>query len=156
MYSSRLIRLQIFLNIRSVFHWNFLITYIFSVSLKFQACYITVQCSEFTKECYLTFTFTFWVFFCCFSSKNLCFYHFYFFFWCNIEFPYKILTNQKPELVIRNCQWNYILNVIWSLKQTRFSFKALWIFWLCFVKIHFQKMEAPKLKISCQLLLSWV
>ena len=42
--------------------------------------------------------------FCCFSSKNLCFYHFYVFFWWNIR--NRILTNQKLELVIWNCQWN--------------------------------------------------
>ena len=33
-----------------------------------------------SKECYFIFTYTLLAFFCCFSSKNLCFYHFRFFF----------------------------------------------------------------------------
>ena len=38
---------------------------------------------------------------------NFGFYHFhfffFFFFWETIKFPHRILTNQKPELVITNC-----------------------------------------------------
>ena len=63
----------------SVFHWQFLITYIFPVSLKFGACcYITGQrgwCQG--KECYFMFIYSFLAFF----------------------------TSKRPELAIRSCQW---------------------------------------------------
>ena len=92
-----------------MFHCQF-ITYIFNVSLKFRACYITGQWDEFPVKnaSYYLHTLS-WHFFCycscccCFSSKNLCFYHFHLFFLISIH--NKILTNQKPEWVIRNCQW---------------------------------------------------
>ena len=62
-----------------------------------------------SKECYFRFTYTSLAVFCCcccfcFSSKNLCFYHFYFFFNEVSSFRNRILTNQKPELAIRNFQ----------------------------------------------------
>ena len=40
-----------------------------------------------SKKCYFMFTYTFETVFCCFSSKNLCSYHFHFFFWWSIKFP---------------------------------------------------------------------
>ena len=46
------------------------------------------------------------LFCCCFSSKNLHFYHFHFFFYDKVSnFRNRILTNQKLELLKRNCQW---------------------------------------------------
>ena len=52
------------------------------------------------KECYFLFPFAFLAFFLVFH-QNLCFYHFYL-----SNFRNRILTNQKPENVIRNSQWN--------------------------------------------------
>ena len=64
----------------SVFHWPFLITYIFSVSLKFEARYITGQWGRVqSKERYFIFTYTFGIFLL-FFIKKLCFYHVHFFF----------------------------------------------------------------------------
>ena len=40
-----------------------------------------------SKKCYFMFAYTFETVFCCFSSKNLCSYHFHFFFWWSIKFP---------------------------------------------------------------------
>ena len=31
------------------------------------------------------------------------------FFWWSTKIPHRMLTNQKPKLVIRNCQWNCML-----------------------------------------------
>ena len=71
----------------SVFRWQFLITYIFSVSLKFQACYFMGQWGEFTvKNTTLYLNILSLHFFFCFSSKKLCFYRFHFFFWWNTKF----------------------------------------------------------------------
>ena len=57
------------------------------ISLKFGASYITGQCGRVqSKECFFMFTYTFLAFFCCFSSKKLCFYHFHFFFLISIKF----------------------------------------------------------------------
>ena len=87
--------------LQRMIHLQFLITYIFSVSLKFGAYYITGQCGEFkVKNRAYCLHILFLHFCCCFSSKNLCFYHCHFFF---------LLNNQKPEFVIRNYQWNYRL-----------------------------------------------
>ena len=47
---------------------------------------IHFSCVFHSKECYILFTYTFLAFFCCFSWKNLCFYHFHFSFWQSIEF----------------------------------------------------------------------
>ena len=41
----------------------------------------------------------------------MCFYHFHFFFDEVSNFRNRILTNQKPEYVIRNCQWNSMLRL---------------------------------------------
>ena len=53
-------------------------------------------------------TYNFLTFFCCFSKKKCVFIIFFFFdkVW---NFHNRILTNQKPELVVRSSQWNYML-----------------------------------------------
>ena len=77
---------------------QFRITNIFSVSLKFEASYITGQWGEFwVKNSTLYLHVLFLTF--CFSSKNLRNY-FHVCFRQSIKFP------QKPELVIKNCPWN--------------------------------------------------
>ena len=71
----------------SVFRWQFLITYIFSVSLKFQACYFMGQWGEFTvKNTTLYLNILSLHFFFVFHQKKLCFYRFHFFFWWNTKF----------------------------------------------------------------------
>ena len=62
--------------------------------------YITGQWGEFTKKCYFMLSYTF----ICFSSSNLCFYHFISFSNEISNFCNKILTNQKHELVASNCK----------------------------------------------------
>ena len=48
-----------------------------------------------SKECYFIFTHTFLTFFCSFSSKKMCFYHFHIFFWGSIKFPQQNIINQS-------------------------------------------------------------
>ena len=55
---------------KSVFHWELVTTYIFSVSLNFRVCYITGQWGEFRViNSTLCWNKVFWIFFC-FSSKK--------------------------------------------------------------------------------------
>ena len=63
-----------FLRIKSVFHWQFLSTYIFSVFLKFRACCITGQWGDFTvKNATLYLHMLFWRFFVFFFIKKFVF-----------------------------------------------------------------------------------
>ena len=54
---------------------------------------------------------------------------FLFLFWQSIKFLKKILTNQKKESVVRNCQWN-CMNwwLIFSVKQRELSLSSKCIF----------------------------
>ena len=63
----------------SVLLWQFLITYIFSVSLTFWACYITGQWGEFRVTIHILFL----AFFYCFHQKNCVLIKF--FFWWSIK-----------------------------------------------------------------------
>ena len=93
-----------------MFHWQFLITCIFSESLKLGAYYNTgPRGQKQSEECYFMFTCTFVAFFCCFLLKKCIFINFFSFFAGVSNFHNRILPNQKPELVIRDCQRNYIL-----------------------------------------------
>ena len=57
-----------------MFNWQFLISYIFSVSLKFGVCYITGQRGEFRiKQATLGFSQIFWIFFSFFNYKSCVF-----------------------------------------------------------------------------------
>ena len=90
------------------FCWQFLITYISSVSLKLLPCYITGQWGEFAlKKCCLMFKYTFLTFF-------VVFFIFISFFDKVSNFHNRILSNQKPEQVIRNCQWNFVSNLYYG------------------------------------------
>ena len=40
--------------------------------------------------------------------QQICFKDFHLFLGLSIKLRNRTLNNQKPELVIRNCQWNYI------------------------------------------------
>ena len=94
--------------------------YIFSVSLKSGAYYITGQWGKFIKKCYLILLYTFLAFFFFFFFfKDFFLAFFFFFFYQKIcvfiififldevsNFRNRILTNQKRGLVVSNCQWN--------------------------------------------------
>ena len=81
-----------------LFHWQFLITYTFSVSLKFRAClhHRSVRRIH-SKECYILFTYAFLAFFCCFHEDICVFIIFISFFDEVSNLCNRILTNQKPE-----------------------------------------------------------
>ena len=49
-------------------------------------------------ECYFIFRYTFLGFFCCFSWKNWCFYHFHFFFWLSIKLPQPNINQSETEI----------------------------------------------------------
>ena len=73
--------------------------YIFSVSLKFRAYYITGQWGEFINKWYLMLLYTFLAFFAVFYHKMCVFIIFVSFFDEVSNFLNMILTNQKRELV---------------------------------------------------------
>ena len=76
-----------------------------SIQLKFGACYITSQWGKFEiKRTIICFRH---ILFYCFSSLNLRCFYFHFFDKVS-NFRNRILTNQKQELVIKNCQWTYM------------------------------------------------
>ena len=108
------------------FYWQFLVTCTFPISLKFGECYMKCQWVEFSvKNAFLYLHIHFWHF-CCFLSQIcvfmilwfLLFFSFFlhfsfflFFFFSFFEVPNFqniILTNQKPEMTIRNCHWNFM------------------------------------------------
>ena len=101
-------------------------TYIFSISLKFGACYVTGQWGEFRVKnatlCLHTPFRQFSVVFHCF------FIIFFSFFWWSTNFRNRILTNQKPELVIRNCQWDYMFGfyVLQAYSEPYETFQTEW------------------------------
>ena len=65
----------------SVLHWQFLVTYIFSLSLKFGACYITSQWGELrVKNAILSLQVLFLVFWLLFFIKEFVFLSFSFLF----------------------------------------------------------------------------
>ena len=79
----------------SVFHWQFLIIYIFSVSLKFRAYYITGQWREFSiNNATLCLHILYDIFFLPFI-KRLCFDHFHFFFWWSIKFTQQNINQSQ-------------------------------------------------------------
>ena len=94
---------------------NFLSPIFLFVSLKFRACYITGEWGEVrVKNATLYLHIPFWLFLLLllllFSFKTLCFHHFHFFFFAEVSnFRNRILPNQKPGLMVRKCQWNYVL-----------------------------------------------
>ena len=87
----------------SVFHWQFLITYISSGFLTFWACYIKGQWSEFkVKNVTLNLQITFWRFLLFFIKKFVFLsFSFLFFFDEVSKLRSKISTNQKPEDFVR-------------------------------------------------------
>ena len=101
--------LQYFMLSQSVFHWQFLFFYIFSASLKFGACCITSQWGKFrVKNATLCLHIPLWHCFVVLHQKMCVFIIFISFSDEVSNFCNKILTNQKPELGIRNCGTIYI------------------------------------------------
>ena len=91
--------LPVNIHILCVFHWQFLINCTFSVSLKFRAClhHGSVRAIH-SEECYILFIYTFLAFFCSFSWRHLCFYHFHFFFWWSIKFMQQNTNQLETEI----------------------------------------------------------
>ena len=89
-------RSGVFMN---VFHWQFLITYIFSISLKFRACYIiTDQWGEFTaKNATLYLHVLSWHFFVVFHQK-ICVLINFIFFWWSIKFRQQNINQSKARI----------------------------------------------------------
>ena len=104
----------------SVFRWQFLITYIFSVSLKFQACYFMGQWGEFTvKNTTLYLNILSLHFFFVFHQKKLCFYRFHFFFWWNTKFLQQNIN--QPETGIGDKKLPVELYVCLKFKCVNYS-----------------------------------
>ena len=113
--------LQYLMLSQSVFHWQFLFTYIFSAFLKFGVCYIMGlwgvcyimgQWGKFiVKNATLCLHILLRQFFVVFHQKICVFIIFISFSDKVSNFRNKILTNLKPELMIRNCQWNCMHNI---------------------------------------------
>ena len=76
---------------------------IFSVTLKFGTYYITSQCSEFIKKCYLILLYFFWISFIACHYQICNFIIFISFFDKIWNFRNSILANQKREIVVSNC-----------------------------------------------------
>ena len=119
------------LSIWSVFHRQFLLIYIFSVTLKFFACYITVKWDEFTiRNAILYFHVLSWHFFfvVLFHYKIFAFIVFIPFVDNVSNFRNKMLTNQKLDLMARQCQsdWMYALVIALSeYNMTLISYEFL-------------------------------
>ena len=110
------------------FHWQFLVTCTFPISLKFGECYMKCQWVEFSVKNAFLYLHIHFCHFCCFLSQicvfmilwfllffsfflHFSFFLFFFFFFSFFEVPNfqnRILTNQKPEMTIRNCHWNFM------------------------------------------------
>ena len=99
---------------QSVFHWQYLISDIFSISLKFRACYITdhwanSQIKNATVFYILVYFFgTFLLFFI------ICFYHFHFFF--------NEVSNFRNSWPIRNRNWRskFVSGILWTRQFRKF------------------------------------
>ena len=81
-----------------VFHWQFLITYIFSLSLKFRTFYITGQWGDFTvKNATLYLHILYWHFWLFFHLKKSVFIILVFFWW-SIEFPKQNINQSETGI----------------------------------------------------------
>ena len=93
--------------------------YIFSISLKFVACYITGHWGEFrVKNDTICLHILFWYFFVIFHHKICVFMIFISFFDKVSNFCSRILTDQKRELMVSNCQRNCMR---WDLEPPKWD-----------------------------------
>ena len=82
--------------------------YIFSISLKSGAYYITGQWGEFIQKCYLMLSYTVLVVF----QHEICVFMIFISFFDEVSHSRnRISTNQKYELVVSNCQWNCMKSI---------------------------------------------
>ena len=90
------------------FYWQFLITYIFSVSLKFEACYIMGKLDKFrVNNVTLCLYIHFWHFLFFFNEKFI-FYHFHFFFsffFPFLSFFYEASSFRSRRLTHQKLDW---------------------------------------------------
>ena len=99
-----------------MFQWQFLITYFFRVCKVSSMLHDGSLGRAHSKEFYFIFTYTFLAFCCCSLLKVCVFIIFIFFFFYEVSnFRNRTLTNQKPEEVIKNCQW---VNTTASIRTT--------------------------------------
>ena len=109
--------------------------YIFSVSLKFGAYYITCQCGAFIKKMFLNaFIYVSDIFLLFFIIKFCVPIIFLYFFDKVSNFRNSVLTNQKRELVISKCKWNCMLVKFWTGLWYLFLSLLMqykWSFFLC-------------------------
>ena len=88
--------------------------YILSVSLKFEASYITGQCGAFIKKCFLILSYTFQTFFLLFFIIKFVFLSFSFlFFLINIKFPQQHINQSETWIGGFQGQWNCMLVRFW-------------------------------------------
>ena len=112
----------------SVFHWQFLFTYILSASLKFEACYLHHGSMEQvqSKECNSKTTYAILgiFFFVVVFHQKICAFTIFISFSDKVfNLRNRILTNRKPELVIRNRHWNFMLLFLYD------SFCCVFFLW---------------------------
>ena len=101
--------------LKSVFHWQYLMVYIFSISLTFGTCCIMSQWDDFiVKNAALSLHILSRHFFFVFHQKS-CVLSFSFFFNEVLNFRNRISTHQKLKQVIRNCQQNFMKVVLFNL-----------------------------------------
>ena len=95
----------------SEFNRHFLITYEFSESLKFGSCYIKGLWGWVQNKEYVT-----WRHFFVFVYYEICVFIIFISFYGKVSnFCNRILTNQKQELMSRNCQWNCMSAKHWCI-----------------------------------------
>lgn len=107
--------------IKSVFHWQYLISYIFSVFLQFGAGYIMVQWGEF-RILLDVFIYFFGIFMLFFIINFL---SFRFFFWWRIRFLPHSINQSEKGIGEKKLSVEMILNIIkWRLEV---RLKSIWV-----------------------------
>ena len=94
------------------------------------------------KNAILCIQILFWHFYCCFSSRHMCFYHFHFFFRWSFNFPQQNIDHSetwfKPDMVFRNCQWNYLFKTDILKNASRWQFLDIKSWTICVTLKSFQ------------------
>ena len=82
----------------SVFHWQFFMTYIFYISLTFEACYITVRWGRVQNKICYGFMYFFGTFLSMFFIIKFEFLLLSFLFWRSIKFPQQNINQSEARL----------------------------------------------------------
>ena len=101
-----------FFQLKSVFHWQFLITSIFSVSLKFRVCYIKGQWGAF---------------FVVFHHKICVFIIFVSFLWQSIEFPQKNINQSETGIYDKKLSVKLFVKFFYMKNAFYFTLSALFV-----------------------------